>query len=355
MSLKRRCVIEEAIGETRAAVYEKKRLVELYVRRWSERDKARAGDVFCGIIRKIDPSIGAAFMDLGASSEPSQRPMGFLKFTMAPNAPRFREGQRLKVEVTREAEAGKGPVLKYLSVLENHNPKEGASSVLGRLSGDNLDGFISKRFKGDVTFDTAFVNSIEEACLREIAVPNGGDIAIDFTRALVAIDVDKGHAQSGYTVSENVLPMIARQLRLRGIGGLIVIDLPNLRQPKQRERLYNLAQSAFKDDPNIIKIAPMSRFGTVEMTRSKPAASLDEILYDRFGEPTDETLALRAIRRLEVESRVHAGANLTLLVPERAKLWLDRDSIGWRLALTQKIGDRFTLAESHEIDVKSDR
>lgn len=341
MSLKRRCVIEEAVGETRAAVYENKTLVELYVRRWSDKNKARAGDVFHGVVRRVDNGMGAAFIDLGSD------PMGFLKFTMAPNAPRFREGQRLEVEVTREAEMAKGPVLRYKKLVEAGKP--------GRISGGDIKDYIFERFNGWVKFEEAKINSIEEACTREIAIEGGGDIAIDFTRALVAIDVDKGPAQSGFSVGQNVLPLIASQLRLRGIGGLIVIDLPNLRQPKQREKLYHLAQTAFENDPNIVKIAPMSRFGTVEMTRSKPAASLDEILNNQYGQPTDETLALRALRRLEAEARSHAGAQLTLYLPERAKRWLETGLIEWRVEMINRIGARFLLDDHHKIDVKSDR
>jgi len=102
----------------------------------------------------------------------------------------------LIVEVTREAEAGKGPVLKFraLSKLDK----------TGRISGDNLQDFIAKRFNNNITFEFAQVNTIESALEREISVPGGGDIAIDFTRALVAIDVDKGAAQSGFNVGKSV-------------------------------------------------------------------------------------------------------------------------------------------------------
>ena len=99
----------------------------------------------------------------------------------------------------------------------------------------------------------------------------------------------------------------------------------------------------------------MSRFGTVEMTRSKPAASLDEILNNQYGQPTDETLALRPLRRLEVEARANAGAQLTLFLPERAKAWLESDLIEWRSEITNRIGARYSLESHHDIDVKSDR
>jgi len=234
--MKRRCVIEAAIGEDRAAIYEGKKCVELYVRRWTQNALPRSGDVYNGIIGKVDKSMSAAFVDLGTKTD------GFLKFSMAPNAPRFQEGQRIEVDVIRAGEPGKGPVLKFRA-LSKH-PK------VGRISGDDLKAFITHRFNGDVSFETAHVNTLEAACEREIAIPGGGSIAIDFTRALVAIDVDKGASNSGFAVGQTVAPLIADQLRLRSIGGLIVIDLPNVRQPRQRETLHVTMIEGFKDDPH---------------------------------------------------------------------------------------------------------
>jgi len=338
--MKRRCIIEEAVGETRAAVFEGKALVELYVRRWTDADKPRAGDVFVGRIKSIDKNMGAAFVDLGAQAD------GFLKFSNAPGAPRFTEGMLIATEVTREAEPGKGPVLKYHGETDSDKPV--------KLSGDNLMAFIAKRFP-NIKFDIAAVNIIEDATEREIAVPGGGDIAIDFTRALVAIDVDKGPAASGFAVGQAVCPLIAKQLRLRSIGGLILIDLPNLRQPNQRAKLFKTMEAAFSEDPNMVKIAPMSRFGTVEMTRSKSGGSLDDTLNDRYGNPTLETQSLRALRVLEREGRASGGAKLNLTVTQDVMNWLDAGYIDWRSAMTQRLGARYNVRVGDEINVKVDR
>ena len=130
--MKRRAVIEDAVGETRAAIYEGRHLVELYVRRTSEAERPYIGDVFCGQIRRVDKDMAAAFVDLGYG------PDGLLKFSAASGAPRFQDGQRIEVDIIREAEAEKGPVLKFRNMC--------SEGKVGRLSGDTLRAFLIKRF-----------------------------------------------------------------------------------------------------------------------------------------------------------------------------------------------------------------
>ena len=338
--MKFRAVIEEAVGETRAAVFAGKTLVELHVRRWSDRNKPRAGDVFSGRISRIEKSLAAAFVELGAGED------GFLKFSNAPNAPRLTEGAYIKVRVKREAEPGKGPILKFMDKVEETDK--------GPIERQTLEEFLFDRFK-NLKIDKAAVSAIEGALESELALPGGGSIAIERTRALTAIDIDKGYANSGFDVSLAACELIGSQLRLRGLGGLFVIDFPNLRQNRQRQEVYDAMVTAFQDDPQPIKIAPMSRFGTIEMTRAKTALSLDETLLDKFGQPTSETSALRGLRQLEREGRVHAGAQLTLKVPTKAYTWLKQSGLGLKEAMTERLGARFEIKEGEAISVEADR
>jgi len=338
--MKRRCVIEECIGETRAAVYEGRRLVELYVRRWTDKNKPRERDVFAGRVATIDQSMGGAFIDLGTGAQ------GLFKFTNSPNAPRLTEGQMAEFEVSKATEIGKGPILKFKQLSSADKPV--------KLSGDDLKAFIAKRFAG-IEFADATVSVIDEATETELAIKAGGTISIERTRALVAIDVDKGTAASSFDVCMEALPMIARELRLRGLGGLIVIDLPNLRQARQRNTVQKAAERAFADDPNIVKIAPLSRFGAMEMTRSKPGLSLDEIINSRAGAPTTQTLALRALRQLEREGRAHPGAQLTLTVRHHVMNWLEADHIDWKAPLTERLGARYNIQAGGTPGIWADR
>ncbi len=334
--MKHRAVIDRGIGETRIAVYEGKRLAELFIRRWSDKNRPRLGDIFAGKITSIDKSMGAAFVDL------SHGPHGLLKFTEAKGAPRLTEGQMIKAEIKREAISGKGPVLRFIDLSDLTKPMP--------LVQIELEDFLKRRFGPNIVIEEAPVNHVEDAVDAETALPGGGDIAIERTRALIAIDVDKGSAQNGYDVSKAAIPIIASQLRLRGLGGLIAIDFPNLRQPKQREDLYNRMQSAFENDRNSVKIAPISRFGVMEMSRAIKTRPLDDLFADKA-----ENGAMLALRRLEREARQSGGAQLVLEVPEHVFNWLERDSIGWRAAMTERIGARFAVVRGAEIRVNVDR
>ena len=338
--MKRRCVFEDCIGETRAAVYEGRRMVELYVRRWSDENKARAGDVYAGRIAKIDQTMGGAYVDIGTDAQ------GLFTFTNSPNAPRLTEGQMGEFEVSKATEIGKGPILKFRTLSE--------LDKAAKLSGFDLKEYIANRFEG-IQFSEATVSVIDGATETEIAIKGGGTISIERTRALIAIDIDKGPAKSSFDVGMAALPLIAHELRLRGLGGLIVIDFPNLRQPRQRNTLQKAAERAFADDPNIVKIAPLSRFGALEMTRSKPGLSLDEIMNTRAGAPTTETLALRALRRLEREGKAHPGAKLKLTVRHHVMNWLSARHIDWETPLTERLGARFEIEAGGVPGIVADR
>ena len=338
--MKRRCVFEDCIGETRAAVYEGRRLVELYVRRWSDENKARAGDIYVGRIAKIDQSMGGAFVDIGTDTQ------GVFTFTNSPNAPRLTEGQMGEFEVSKSTEIGKGPILKFKKLSEVNKPT--------KLSGYDLKEFIANRFV-DIQFSEATVSVIDGATETEITIKGGGTISIERTRALIAIDIDKGPAKSRFDVGMAALPLIANELRMRGLGGLIVIDFPNLRQARQRNTLQKAAERAFADDPNIVKLAHLSRFGALELTRSKPALSLDEIVNTRTGAPTTETLALRALRQLEREGSAHPGAKLKLTVRHHVMNWLSAKHIDWETPLTQRLGGRFEIEAGGVPGVVADR
>ncbi len=337
--MKRRAVIEEAIGETRAAVYEGRRLTELHLRR-STRKKAYAGDICTGRVVAVDPAIAGAFVDIG-----EEKP-GVLKFSGHKDLPKLTEGLHLDVKITKAGIGGKGPNLTYIgpASLDKAGPVKALS----------LEAYLSEIYP-NIDYESAPVSIIDTACERTLALKCGGSVTFEQTQALLAIDVDKGSANTAMDACLQAADLIASQLRLRGLGGLIAIDFPNLRQPKQRNSLMKSLERAFADDPSHVRIAPFSRFGVIEMTRSQSGPSLDQILHDRAGNPTAETLALRGLRRLEREKRLNPGAKMTLFLPFSAHLWLTKTDFDWKAELQDRIGQGYEIQPGDEIDVKADR
>ncbi len=337
--MKRRAVIEKAVGETRAAIYEGRRMVELHLDRpWQT--TPRTGDIYTGRISSIDASVAGAWVDIGPQAAPA-----LLPFAAQKNMPKLTEGQGVEVSILRSQIGQKGATLKFLHESDNK---------VGLVKKLTLTERLLLRFP-DITFDEAAVNAVDNACEISLAVPGGGSITLEQTQALLAIDVDKGSAVSAAGAANEAAKLVASQLRLRGLGGLVVIDFPNLRQPKQRKTLENVFEAACEADPNITKFNSLSRFGVIEMTRAKPDLSLDDLINTRHGDPKIETVALRALRRLTREAAVSPGAQMELSVTPEIQAWLNEAPFDWHADLIESIGARFKIVEGRDVNVSADR
>ncbi len=129
---------------------------------------------------------------------------------------------------------------------------------------------------------------IEKSLSRKIWTPSGGYIIFDHTEALVAVDVNSGKYIRGRAPEETTLRInleaareIARQLRLRDIGGIIVIDFIDMQDPKNKKRLYDEFKRELRRDRATSTISPISEFGLIEMTRERIRPSL----LHAFSEP----------------------------------------------------------------------
>jgi len=124
-------------------------------------------------------------------------------------------------------------------------------------------------------FDAMGVSEqLAEALGREVALSNGGFLIIEPTAALTAIDVNG--AGRPLDIDLAAVPEIARQLRLRGIGGIVVIDFVDLDARSDRARLGAALRAAFAEDPADIQLYPMSPLGLVELSRQRTGPSLAE-------------------------------------------------------------------------------
>jgi ribonuclease E/ribonuclease G len=110
---------------------------------------------------------------------------------------------------------------------------------------------------------------------RRVALPDGGSIAIEPTEALTAIDVNAGPESNALSVNLAAAKEIARQLRLRHIGGIVVIDFISMSRERDRDQVMAALKGAVADDPSQTYIVPMSPLGLVEMTRERRGPGLE--------------------------------------------------------------------------------
>src|SRR5947209_9515261 len=159
-------------------------------------------------------------------------------------------------------------------------------------------------------------NEIARIQQRHVPLPHGGSIVIDQTEALVAIDVNSGNFRADNNAEETAYQMnlqaakeIARQLRLRDLGGVIVNDFIDMRDEKHRRAVEKALRDAMKRDKARTKVLKMSAFGIIEMTRQRIRPSLKRMVYEecRHGGgtghvKTSESMSLDVVRLLQLAS-----------------------------------------------------
>ena len=197
-------------------------------------------------------------------------------------------------------------------------------------------------------------SQIETAFRREVSLPSGGAIVIDHTEALLSIDINSAKATKGGDIEETALNTnreaaeeVARQLRLRDLGGLIVIDFIDMTSQRNQREVENTLKEALKMDRARVQIGRISRFGLLEMSRQRLRPSLGEssqIVCPRCeGQGSirnTESLALSILRILEEEAMKEQTGKLIAQVPVNVAAFLLNEK---RQAL-QDIEDRQKIA-----------
>ena len=172
-------------------------------------------------------------------------------------------------------------------------------------------------------------SQIETAFQREVRLPSGGSIVIDPTEALISIDINSARATRGSDIEETALNTnleaadeVARQLRLRDMGGLVVIDFIDMLAPRNQRAVENRMRDALEIDRARVQVGRISRFGLLEMSRQRLRPSLGEtsaIVCPRCtGQGTirdTKSLALSILRLLEEEAIKDRSAEVRAVVP----------------------------------------
>lgn len=188
-----------------------------------------------------------------------------------------------------------------------------------------------KQYHGDIPLFNRFQveSQIETAFQREVNLPSGGSIVIDPTEAMVAIDINSARATRGSDIEETALQTnleaadeIARQLRLRDIGGLIVIDFIDMSYNRNQRAVEDRMHQALEADRARVQIGRISRFGLLEMSRQRLRPSLGETIAtvcprcDGQGTIRDtKSLALVILRLIQDESQKERSAEIRAMVP----------------------------------------
>ncbi|MEZ5528598.1 MAG: ribonuclease E [Porticoccaceae bacterium] len=194
-------------------------------------------------------------------------------------------------------------------------------------------------------------NQIETAFEREVKLPSGGSIVIDVTEALISIDINSSRATRGGDIEETALRTnleaadeIARQLRLRDMGGLIVIDFIDMASTKNQREVETRIRDALELDRARVQVGRISRFGLLEMSRQRLRPSLEETtskLCPRcLGQGTirgTRSLALSILRLVEEEAQKEYSAEIRAITPVSVATFL----------LNEKRRDIFDIEKRH--------
>ena len=172
---------------------------------------------------------------------------------------------------------------------------------------------------------------------RRVSLPSGGWITIEATEALTAMDVNSGSytaasglEETGLAVNREAAHEIGRQLRLRGIGGLIVADFIQMTEQKHREAVLAALAESLGRDRTPVEISAMSEFGIVAITRKRVRESLAQRMSENCAgcsgtgrSPTAATIGQQILRRVEREARAWPGRELLVTAAPSVAAWLN--------------------------------
>jgi Ribonuclease G/E len=333
-------LVEASPGEVRTALLRGGVLTEAWVERPARPDGV--GDLQRGRVLAISAAMSGAFVALAGNET------GFLPESAA-SAPRqpiknaVQEGQILGLRVTRAAQAGKGLRLSAL-LTEAESARIAAApagaprlvargpSAAERLAAQYPDAVIrihgpalAARLRATLgdrvapshspVFDEVLEGEFASLAESSAALPGGGVLHLQTTRALTALDVDSGGAGDGLArFNETALPEIARQIRLRNLSGAILLDVAGL-SAKRRQALLEPLRAALAHD-RLARLVGLTGLGLIEMVRDRIHPPLAEILHTPLAEglaalrQAVRDAAARPAQRLVLEARPEVIAAL---------------------------------------------
>lgn len=340
----RRALIDACPGQTRTAMLDGEgHLLDLLIQRSDKPDIV--GGRYLGRVTAFDSGLQAAFVDIGLG-RPGLLPK---KATTA----RLNDGDAVVVEVVRAPSAGKGAKLAarapesgeadgpaprrlraadpLTELLHRHRPDEIVVDGDGMISDlksrvPELAEVVRGHPEPAPLFETADLEAtIEDLLAPEVPLPGGGWLRIEPVTTLTAIDVDSGTRAARGGVRQLALETdlaaageIARQLRLRALSGLIVVDFLEIARRADRDSVAAALKDGVAGDPVATDIGPMRASGLVEISRARVRPPLHELLLERCGRDGSghvkdpPTMAFEILRATAREAAATPGAALVV-------------------------------------------
>ena len=223
-----------------------------------------------------------------------------------------------------------------------------------------------KLYTDDIPLFTRFQieSQIESAYAHKVQLPSGGSLVIDYTEALVSIDINSARATRGSDIETTATNTnleaadeIARQLRIRDIGGLIVIDFIDMEEGKNQRAVEDRLREAMKMDRARIQIGRLSRFGLLEMSRQRLRPSLGESSHlvcprcNGIGSIRGvESLALSILRLVGEDARKERTARIIVQVPVDVATYLINEKRDWLRTLGDKSNTDIVIVPNPHIE-----
>lgn len=279
------------------------------------------------------------------------------------------EGRRAPFLIYQESDVIIRSIRDYLRadigeiVIDDRAVYDRADNFIRQVMPQNLK---KLRFYGDeVPLFTRYQieTQIESAFQREVRLPSGGSIVIDHTEALTSVDINSARSTKGADIEETALNTnleaadeIARQLRLRDLGGLFVIDFIDMSPPKNQRAVEDRLRDALKQDRARVQVARISRFGLLEMSRQRLRPSLGEssqqICPRCKGQGTIrgvESLALSILRIVEEEAMKENTQRIVAQLPVSVATFLLNEKRRAILEIEQRQGAEVLLLPNEHL------
>ncbi len=245
--------------------------------------------------------------------------------------------------------------------------EEGAYNAAVQFMGSMMPKMVHrlKYYDNDVPLFSRYQieQQIESAFSREVRLESGGAIVIDHTEALVAVDVNSGRATKGQDIAETAFQTnleaaeeISRQIRLRDLGGLIVVDFIDMESPKHQREVENKLKEALKLDRARVQLGRISRFGLMEMSRQRLGASLEEASSEPCPRCNGtgqirgcEATSMHVLRLLYEECMKTGAAEVECQVPVDVAVYLLNEKRRQILELEAKTDTRILIIPTPEM------